>query len=174
MLLRLTQEPCELSISTCSSITASGFDFDDDEMEPLESALTLVVVASAGGDRLEVAFPSVSCREDVLLVFGLVGRLTGDSTSVAVLLAEDILSRAIWVRGAVLRGQVLLYQLYNRVRRMRSQGRRQTYGSLRLLRRVCDYARLWWCYGPGLGKFFVGCRVLCAVKVRISVFLPIF
>ncbi len=81
-------------------------------MEPLEIALTLVVVASAGGDRLEVAFPSVNCREGVLLVFGLAGFLTDETTSEAVLLAEEILSRAIWVMGAVLRGQVLLYQLY--------------------------------------------------------------
>ena len=118
LLLRLNRESCEPSISACSSTTALGFDFDGDEMEALEIALTLVVVASAGGDRLQVAFPSVNCREGVRLVFGLAGRLTDETSSGAVLLAEDILSRAIWVMGAVLRGQVLLYQLYDRVSRI--------------------------------------------------------
>lgn len=118
LLPRLNREFCEPLISACSSTTVLGFDVVGDEMEPLEVALTLVVVASAGGDRLEVAFPSVNCREGVRLVFGLAGRLTDETTSEAVLLAEDILSRALWVIGAVLRGQVLLYQLYDHVSRI--------------------------------------------------------
>jgi hypothetical protein len=73
--------------------------------------LILVVSASAGAERFDFVFPSVKFREGDLLVLGLADSLTDETTSEAVLLAEDILSRATWVMGVVLRGQVLLYQL---------------------------------------------------------------
>jgi len=86
-------------------------DFDASELEPLDTALTLVVVASAGGDRFDVAFPSVNCIEGDLFVFGFADRLTEEGTSEAVVLADEMLSQATWVTGAALRGQVPLYQL---------------------------------------------------------------
>jgi hypothetical protein len=98
-------------LSACPSTTRLGFDFDASEIEPLDTALTLVVVAWAGGDRFEVAFPSVDCIDGDLFVFGFADRLTEESTSEAVVLADDMLSQATWVTGGALRGHVLLYQL---------------------------------------------------------------
>jgi hypothetical protein len=98
-------------LSACPPTTRLEFDFDADEIEPLDTALTLVVVASAGGDRFEFDFPSVNCSEGDLFVFGFADRLTEEITSEAVVLADDMLSQATWVMGAALRGQVLLYQL---------------------------------------------------------------
>lgn len=87
--------------------------FDGNETDPIDTALTLVVVASAGCDRLDLAFPSVNCREGVLFALGLADCLIDETTSKAVLLADDILSRATFVTAVGLRGQVLVYQLWN-------------------------------------------------------------
>lgn len=100
-----------LLLSACRSAKPSKSGFDGDETDPLETALTLVVVALAGEDRFDFAFPSVSCREGDLFALGLAACVTDETTSEAVLLAEEMLSRATCVIGTVLRGQVLLYQL---------------------------------------------------------------
>lgn len=86
-------------------------DFGGDDIDSFDTALTFVVVASASDDRLDFAFPSVNCKDGDLFVLAFAEFLTEEATSEAVLLAEEMLSRAIWVIGADLRGQVLLYQL---------------------------------------------------------------
>lgn len=98
-------------LSACSSTVLSDSVFDGNETDPIDTALTLVVVASAGCDRLDLAFPSVNCREGVLFALGLADCLIDETTSKAVLLADDILSRATFVTAVGLRGQVLVYQL---------------------------------------------------------------
>lgn len=80
--------------SGCLSLIDSDLDLDGDEIDPLDTALTRVVVASAGEARFDFAFPRVNCRGGDLFVLGLADSLTEETTSEAVSLAEDILSRA--------------------------------------------------------------------------------
>lgn len=74
-------------------------------------AWSVVVVAPTGSALLDVPFPRVRASEDFLEVLAAspILSLMTDAVSMAVLLADEMLSRAIWVTGAAFLGQVLLY-----------------------------------------------------------------
>jgi hypothetical protein len=87
-------------------------DCEGGDTESLDTALTLVVVASAGNARLDFALPRVSCNEGDRFVLAFADCLMEETTSEAVLPAEEMLSFATCVIGlAFFLGQVLSYQL---------------------------------------------------------------
>lgn len=77
----------------------------------LDTAWSVVVVAVTGNDLFVVDLPSVKASDDFLdgLLALLTLSLTIAAVSCAVLLADEMLSRATRVIGAVFLGQVLLY-----------------------------------------------------------------
>ena len=82
---------------------------------PLDSFLaagiawSFVIVALAGRDLFDFVLPKVKASDDLLDGVGTTLSLIAEAVSMAVLLAEEILSRATCVIGAAFRGQVLLY-----------------------------------------------------------------
>lgn len=97
----------EFGLVGCREFFRTGLGSDD--------AFTFVVIASIGRDRLDTLFPKVMARDGDLVealrseILSLITEAVSDAASVAF----EILSRATWVTGAALLGQLLYHDCWD-------------------------------------------------------------